>query len=184
MPLKVLYVSAEVHPYRKVGGLADVAGALPKFLAQRGVDMRVVTPLYKGVPRDGLERLDRTLVVPMYSGPGYAGVRLGHLPGSDVPVYFLEHDHYYDRDGFYGYSDDLERYVFLSRGALELTRALDWVPDVVHANDWHTAFVPVYLNTVEYGRPLHGAASVFTVHNLGHQGDQDAGAHFITGLGA
>ena len=183
MPLKVLYLSAEVHPFSKVGGLADVAGALPKHLARRGIDVRVVTPLYQGVPRDGLKRLGLTLEVPMYSGPGYAGVRVAPLPGSDVPVYFIEHDHYYDRGWLYGHSDDLERYVFLSRGALALTRAVDWVPDVVHANDWHTAFAPVYLNTVECGRPLQGAASVFTLHNVGHQGDQDAGAHYITGLG-
>jgi starch synthase len=143
----------------------------------------VVTPLYGGVPRDGLTRLDSMLTVPMYAGPGFAAVRVGRLPGSDVKVYFLEHDHYYDRDGLYGYSDDLERYVFLSRGALELTKALGWIPDVVHANDWHTAFAPVYLNTIERGRPLHRTASVFTVHNLGHQGDQEAGAHVIAGLG-
>jgi starch synthase len=188
MPLKVLFVSSEVAPFRKTGGLGDVAGALPKALARRGVDVRVVTPLYQGINWHELERLDGALEVPMYHGAARAGVRLGILPGSTVPLYFAEHHHYFDRPFLYGppgqgYSDNLERFVFLSRASLELCKALDWVPDVVHANDWQTALCPVYLNTVEWGRPLHGTASVFTIHNLSYQGNQSGGAHFISGLG-
>jgi starch synthase len=188
MPLKVLFVSSEVTPFRKTGGLADVAGSLPKALAQRGIDVRVVTPLYQGTRWSELETLDGSLDVPMYYGRGRGGVRLGRLPGSSVPVYFIEHHGYYDRPHVYGppgsaYSDNLERFVFLSRAALELTKAIGWVPDIVHANDWQTALIPVYLNTVEWGRPLHGAASVFSIHNLAYQGNLEGGAHFITSLG-
>ena len=182
MPLKVLFASAEVAPFRKTGGLADVAGALPKALADNGVDVRVVTPFYQGTPTDGTERLDMAVRVPMYFGTRAAGVRRAQLPGTAVPVYLLENDHYYDRPTLYGYGDNLERFVFLSRGALELTKVLDWVPDVVHANDWHTALMPVYVNTVEWARPLHGAATVYTIHNLAYQGDEDGGAHFVTAL--
>src|SRR5690348_8273427 len=89
--LRVLFVASEVSPFRKTGGLADVIGALPKSLARRGIDVRVVMPLYRGVPWNDQERLDGTLSVPMYYGRGRAAVRLGKLPGSDVPVYFIEH---------------------------------------------------------------------------------------------
>jgi starch synthase len=188
MPLKVLFVSSEVAPFRKTGGLADVAGSLPKALARRGMDVRVVMPLYQGVRWDALDTLEGSLEVPMYYGRGRAGVRLGRLPGTTVPVYFIEHNRYYDRPHVYGgpeggYSDNLERFAFFSRASLELTKALGWVPDIAHANDWQTALVPVYINTVEWSKPLHGTASVFTIHNLAYQGNQESGAHFITGLG-
>jgi starch synthase len=152
------------------------------------MDVRVVMPLYKGMRWNEFERLDGMLEVPMYFGTARAGVRLGKLPGSEVPVYVLEHHQYYDRPYVYGppgdgYSDNLERFAFLARASLELTKALGWVPDIAHANDWQTALVPVYLNTVEWGRPLHGTASVFTIHNLAYQGNEGGGAHFITGLG-
>jgi starch synthase len=187
-PLKVLFVSSEVVPFRKTGGLGDVAGALPKALKKRGIDVRVVTPLYQGIRWDELERLEGTISVPMWFGPAHGAVRLGQLPGSDVPVYFLEHNRYYDRPHLYGppgdaYDDNLERFTYLSRGALELTKALGWLPDVAHANDWQTALVPVYLNTVEWSKPLHGTASIYTIHNMAYQGIFDGGAMPITGLG-
>jgi starch synthase len=187
-PLKVLFVSSEVAPYRKTGGLADVAGALPKALKQRGIDVRVVMPLYQGVRWNELERLEGTISVPMWWGAARGGVRLGKLPDSDVPIYFLEYNRYFDRPYLYGppgdaYPDNLERFTFLSRGALELAKALNFIPDVVHAHDWQTALLPVYLNTVEWAKPLHGSASVFTIHNLAYQGNFEGGAMFITGLG-
>jgi len=187
-PLKVLFVASEVAPFRKTGGLADVAGALPKALRRRGIDVRVVMPLYSGIRWNEMERLDGTLAVPMYGGPLRAGVRLGTLPGSDVPIYFIEYHRFFDRPYLYGppgqaYPDNLERFALLSRGSLELCKALGFYPDVVHANDWQTALVPAYINTVEWSQPLHAAASLFTIHNLAYQGNFDGGAMFITGLG-
>jgi starch synthase len=187
-PLKVLCVAAECAPFAKTGGLGDVIGALPRALARRGVDVRVVVPLYAGMPWHAFEVLEGVLVVPMYFGEAYAGIRLGRLPGSRVPVYLLEHRHYFDRPFIYGppgsgYADNLERFTFLSRGALELVKALDWIPDVIHANDWHTALVPVYVNTVEWARALHGCATIYTIHNLAYQGVADPGALAVTGLG-
>ena len=188
MALKVLFVASEVAPFRKTGGLADVAGALPKVLARQGIDVRVVMPLYQGMRWDEMERLDGLLEVPMYHGRARAGVRMARLPGSAVPVYCIEHNQYFDRPYVYGppgqgYPDNLERFVFLSRASLELCKALGFIPDVLHANDWQTALCPAYLNTVEWGQPLHGTASVFTIHNLAYQGNQERGAHYITGLG-
>src|SRR5690606_11985428 len=82
------------------------------------------------------------------------------------------------------YGDNLERFTFLSRGALELCKGLGWIPDVVHANDWQSALVPIYLNTVEWAQPLHGSASIYSIHNLAYQGVFDPGAIFVAGLGA
>ena len=187
-PLRVLFVASEVAPFRKTGGLADVAGALPRALRRRGIDVRVVMPLYGGMNWSELEVLDGLLNVPMYYGSARAGVRRGQLPSSDVPVYFLEYNRYFDRPYLYGppgeaYNDNLERFAFFARGALELCKALGFQPDVIHSNDWQAALVGPYINTVEWGRPLHAAASVFTIHNLAYQGNFDSGAMFITGLG-
>jgi starch synthase len=188
-PLKVLFVASECAPFAKTGGLADVVGALPRALRQLGIDVRVVIPLHAGMPWNELEVLDGALEVPMWWGTAQARVRVGKLPRTDVPVYFLEYHRYFDRPYLYGppgqsYPDNLERFAFLSRGALETCKALAWIPDVIHANDWQTALVPVYLNTFEWGQPLHGTASIYSIHNLAYQGVLEGGAMFITGLGA
>ncbi|HET6439075.1 MAG TPA: glycogen synthase GlgA [Anaeromyxobacter sp.] len=186
--MRVLFVSSEVAPFAKSGGLADVAGALPKALKRRGIDVRVVMPLYAGIDWNALERLEGVVPVPMWWGTARGGLRMGRLPGSDVPVYFLEYHRYFDRPFLYGppeegYGDNLERFTFLSRGALELCRVLNFTPDVIHAHDWQAALAPVYVNTVEWGGPLHGAGTVYTIHNLAYQGVTDGQALFITGLG-
>ena len=186
--LKVLFVASECTPFAKTGGLGDVIGALPKALARRGIDVRIVVPLYAGFPWNDLERLDGVLAVPIGHGHARGAVRMGKLPNSDVPVYFLEHHGYFDRPHLYGppgdaYPDNLERFTFLSRGALELCKAIGFFPDVVHANDWQTALVPVYIDSVEWMKPLHAAATLYTVHNLAYQGVFDPGALFLTGLG-
>jgi starch synthase len=186
--LKVLFVASEVAPFRKTGGLADVAGVLPRSLRQRGIDIRVVMPLYQGIQWSALEKLDGTLSVPTYYGNARAGLRLGGLPGSDVPIYFIEYNRFFDRPHLYGppgqaYSDNLERFSFFSRAALEMCKTIGFIPDVIHANDWQTALVPVYVNTVEWAKPLHGAGTLFTIHNLAYQGNFESGAMFITGLG-
>jgi len=188
MSLKVLFASSEVTPFRKTGGLGDVAGALPKALKSRGVDVRLVMPLYRGIRWDELERLDGVLDVPMYYGTARAAVRMGNLPGSEVPIYFLEHHGYFDRPDVYGpadgsYPDNLERFAFFSRASLELATALGFEADVVHVNDWQTALIPVYLSTLHRGTPLHRAATLFTIHNLAFQGVFDSGGFFVTGLG-
>jgi starch synthase len=186
--LKVLFVASEVAPFRKTGGLADVAGVLPRSLRQRGIDVRVVMPLYQGMQWNSLERLEGVLSVPMYFGMARAGLRLGRIPGSEVPVYFIEYNRFFDRPHIYGppgqaYSDNLERFSFFSRASLELCKTIGFYPDVIHANDWQTALVPVYVNTVEWSKALHGAGTLFTIHNLAYQGNFESGAMFITGLG-
>ena len=176
--MKVWFVAPEVAPFKKTGGLGDVAGALPKALRARGIDVRVVMPLYQGFAWDLLEELEGILEVPMYYGEARFAVRKGSLPGSDVPVYFVEHNGYFDRPHIYGppehaYSDNLERFAFFSKASLELARALGFEPDVVHLHDWPTALVSGYLDRLP---------TVFTIHNLAYQGNFDPGGFFITGL--
>jgi starch synthase len=187
-PLKVLFVASECAPFAKTGGLADVAGALPKALLPLDIDVRVVMPLYAGMPWNDLEILDGFLEVPMWWGSARARVRVGKLPGSQVPIYCLEFNRYFDRPHLYGppaegYPDNLERFAFLSRGSLELCKALGFIPDVIHCNDWQTALIPTYVNTVEWMQPLHASATVYSIHNLAYQGVFDGGGTFITGLG-
>ncbi len=165
-----------------------MAGALPKALRARGIDVRVVMPLYAGMPWNDFEILDGLLTVPMWWGPARARVRTGRLPDSEVPLYCLEFNRYFDRPYLYGppgegYPDNLERFTFLSRGTLEICKALGFVPDVIHCNDWQTALIPLYVNTVEWMQPLHASASIYSIHNLAYQGVFDGNAMFVTGLG-
>ena len=185
---RVLFVSSEVSPFAKTGGLGDVAGSLPRALRARGIDVRVILPLYAGFPWDELEILDGALTVPLGVGPVPARLRLGRLPRSEVPVYFLENHGYFDRPHLYGpperaYDDNIERYAFLSRGALEAARALGFPADVIHAHDWHTGLVPVYVNLDSGLGPLQGTPTLFTIHNLAHQGVAGPEALRVTGIG-
>jgi starch synthase len=171
--MRVLFVSAEVAPFAKVGGLADVALALPRALAELGVEVAVVMPEYRGV-REKTELVETVrFSVPVGKGDKECVAMQGALPESEVPIYFLRNDLYFDRPQIYGdaggdYPDSLERFAFLSRGALALCEALDWPPDIIHLNDWHTALIPVYLRTNASG--LGNVGSVLTIHNLAYQG--------------
>jgi starch synthase len=173
-PPSVLFVSSECAPFVKAGGLGDVVGALPVALRKLGCDARVVMPRYDVIPLDELERHAAPLAVPLGGGEAWAGVAESKLPGSDAPVYFLDHlalfgrGYLYDPPGSAAY-DNLVRFAFLCRGALQLCKHLKWFPDVVHVHDWPTALVPIYLNTLEAYGPLAGTASVLTIHNLAHQ---------------
>ncbi len=184
--LKVLHIASECVSYAKTGGLADVVGALPKALARKGCDVRVVLPLYARVSREGLSRLELALGVPM--GPKEEWGAVHTRTDEGVQTMFLEHEHYYARPELYGppngeYPDNLERFVFLSRGALQLCHATGWFPDIVHAHDWHAAISCAYLNTVERGSPLGRAAGVLTIHNMDYQGNFPAEQMPLTGLG-
>lgn len=181
--LRILFVSSEVAPFAKVGGLGDVSGALPKALARRGHDVRVLMPLYQQVNRSGLQDRLQALGVPLGDGESWCGLHEGRLPGSDVPIYFLEHQQSYDRPGVYtDHGDACRRYALLSRAALQLCRALGWTPDLIHANDWQTALLPAYLNSIEAGSELQGIATLLTIHNLAYQGEFGADELPATGL--
>ena len=172
-PLNILFLSAEVAPFAKTGGLGDIGGSLPHVLRALGHDVRVMMPAYQNIESGypGVEPIPVRLDVPVSYGDVPAGVFQGHLPGSDVPVYFIAEWRLFNRPKLYGYWDDPYRFAFFSRAALALTATLDWRPDVVHAHDWHTAPAITWLATAGQGHAqFHGIPSVFTIHNLAHQG--------------
>ena len=177
--LKILFVTPEVEPFVKVGGLADMVGALPRELAQLGHDVRIVCPAYGSVKQIGEWRA-RPEPLGVDVGPAAQWARTWEtvLPGSSVPVYFLENNDHFGRPEVYtspwgACADNDLRFAFLSRAALALCSQLAWTPDVVHCHDWTTGLVPVMLNTTLRGTPLAAAATVFTIHNLEHQGYSD-----------
>ena len=153
--LRVLLVDSEASPFAKTGGLGDVAGALPRALRALGHDVRVLMPRYRWVERHAaaIRTIVPRLEVPV--GDRLVGAALlGTETSGGVPVYFLEQDQYFDREGLYGegdadYADTCERFVFFCRGALEALIALDgierdgWRPQIVHANDWQTGLLTV-----------------------------------------
>ncbi|HIQ05500.1 MAG TPA: glycogen synthase [Anaerolineae bacterium] len=173
--LKILYLSAEVVPFAKTGGLADVAGSLPKAIGQLGHDIRVAMPRYGRVHIEhfGLTEVLPHLSVPMDEEQEDARIWQGHIGEDDqkVPVYFVDNARLYDRDGIYMYPDDAERFIFFSRAAVEMCKMLDWQPDIIHCNDWHTAIVPNWMKTIYKDDPFFAhTATVYTIHNLAYQG--------------
>ena len=183
--MRVLFVSAEVAPFAKTGGLADVALALPRALAEKGVEILVAMPKYRGVDeRTELAEAAR-FVVPVGDAEKACTAFRADLPESTVPVYFLGHDPYFDRAEIYGegseYPDALERFTFLSRGALGLCAALDWTPDLIHTNDWHAALIPGFVADGAVPR-LGRVKTMLTIHNLGYQGSFPVDQAVATGL--
>lgn len=148
--LKVLFAASEATPIAKVGGLADVAGALPKALKKLGVDVRLVIPKYRPIPTPS------------------------SLPGSSVPVYYVESKQFFDRDQIYGYDDDVERFEFFNKGLIDLTKKIGFEPDIIHINDYHTSLVPTILK-VEYSKDpfFANVRTLLTIHNLANQGIED-----------
>lgn len=172
---KILFLSAEVAPFAKTGGLGDVGGSLPKALKALGHDVRVVMPAYMAVENGrfpNITPLPIQLNVPTGSGNIPCGVFKGVLPGSEVPIYFIAQWNLFKRDNIYGYWDDPYRFAFFSRAALELARVLKWKPDVVHGHDWHTGAAIAWLATAGAGDPFFAnTPTVFTIHNLAIQGN-------------
>ena len=194
-PLRILFISAEVTPFARTGGLGDVNGALPPVLAAQGHDVRVVMPLYQTI-RDREWPLTQTvadLQVPLVFGVRQAQVWQTALSGQmgtepEAPIYFIEQGEYFARPGLYGaetgdYPDNALRFVFFCRAALALAERLQWFPHIFHCHDWHTGLVPAYLRFLPgLDSRISTANSVFTIHNLAYQGWFPAWAFGLTGL--
>ena len=169
--MKILYVAAEAVPFAKTGGLADVAGSLPKALKADGVDVRVIMPKFGKIPeayRNAMEHVyDGEL--PVAWRKKYVGLDKYELDG--VTYYFVDNEEYFNREGFYGYDDDAERFSFFSRAVLDLLPAMDFWPDVIHTNDWHAGLVNVFLKLEHMGDARYERIkTVYTIHNLKYQG--------------
>ena len=170
--LKILFLAAEAVPFAKVGGLADVAGALPKALRALGHDVRLMIPRYGSIRSDQFrfERVGKPFPVPV--GPGEEMVHMVTTTVDDLPVYLLWDERFFSpRDRIYGFDDDPQRFTFFSRAVVASLPVMGWVPDIIHANDWHTAPVPTWLAYEgRYLREYRHIASVFTIHNIAYQG--------------
>lgn len=170
--MKVLYVASEAVPFVKTGGLADVAGSLPKALKEQGVDVRVILPKFVNkIPekyRENMEHVyDGTINVSWRTK--YVGIDKYELNG--VTYYFVDNEEYFAREGLYGYDDDAERYSFFCRAVLNCLPALDFFPDVINANDWHAGLVPVLLKLEHQGDERYEKIkTIYTIHNLKYQG--------------
>jgi starch synthase len=175
--MRIAIVAPEAVPFAKTGGLADVAGALPKALFRLGHEPILIMPLYRQVieANHPLSEVG-SFTMPIGKRTVTVTVRQGQIPGTECPVYFLDEGDSFDREGIYGtngssYPDNCERFALLSRGALEVCRILRFSPDIFHVHDWQTALVPAYLKTLYADDPVVGqAASLLTIHNMAYQG--------------
>ena len=169
--MKVLFASSEAYPFAMSGGLADVAGALPKALRKRFVGCRVVLPLYACVSQELREKMTFVcnITVPVAWRRQYCGVFEAHIDG--VIYYLIDNQYYFNRDGLYGHYDDAERFAFFSRAVLEIIPHIGFTPDVIHCNDWQTALIPIYLDAFyKYDDAYKDIKTVFTIHNIQYQG--------------
>ena len=176
--MNILFATSEVYPYAKTGGLADVSAALPASLSRLGHKTCVIMPAYKKALESGQDiwPLEVELAIPIWNKTVYGSLLESRLPGTDVPVYLVMQDQYFDRDGIYNhhnedFSDNCERFVFFSRAVLESIRLLNLEIDVLHTNDWQTGLVPAYLDVL-YRQSLgyKNITSIHTIHNLAYQG--------------
>ncbi len=174
--MKVLFVSPEVTPLARTGGLGDVVGALPPALKAVGVDVRIICPLHRG-SLDGLKskRIAGQLRIRIGERLCFARLVETCLPGTDVTVYLIEHKGFFDRPDIYAgskgdFPDNAERSFVICRAAIDLPRLIGWRPDVYHAHDWMAAALPACLNAIKRPEGEVRAASVLTIHNLEHQG--------------
>ncbi|MBW9157039.1 glycogen synthase GlgA [Clostridium tagluense] len=170
--MKVLFVASEAYPFIKTGGLGDVAYALPKALRKMGIDARVIIPKYSTIPlsfKNCMENLT-SFTVPVGWRNQYCGLK--YLTYEDIPYYFVDNEYYFERPEIYGCYDDGERYSYFSKAVLESIKHMgDFVPDIIHCNDWHSGILPAMLKDSYSDDEMYSEIkSVFTIHNLKYQG--------------
>ncbi len=196
--LNVLFLSSEVLPFAKTGGLADVANALPQALKEIGNDVRLAIPRYGFVSERKFRiheiiRL-KDIDIPIGKKVAKLNVKSSFLIGerTKVQIYFIDSSEFFGRPGIYqdpkskkDYPDNDERFIFYSRGILEILKLLGWAPHIIHCNDWQTGLVPVYLKKIYSRDPFFkNIKTVFTIHNIAYQGNFPKETFQKTGLPA
>lgn len=187
--LKILYLTPELAPLVSTGGLAEVAGALPRALHAEGHDVRCVMPCYQSLAWEARGEGRGTCIVEMGGHTAYGALRESRVPDSDIPLYLVEHDGYFGRpapygDGTHEYMDNAERFSFFSMAALDGIAQTGWKPDILHLNDWATAPAAAFLRTRLAHHPFwQGTKVVLTIHNLAFQGRYGKKEYARTGLG-
>ena len=189
MKLTVCMLASEAAPLSKTGGLADVSGALTKYLHSVGHDVRLFTPLYKSIdrtklsaqPLQALQNFDVPVGPHLYMFSVFAA----QLPGSAAPVYLLDCPVLFHRPTLYTTDvDEHLRFLAFTRAALMVCQRMNWSPRILHCNDWHTAFAPLFVKALYDSEPLFkGTRSVLTIHNIGYQGTFTAAQVSDVGLG-
>ena len=167
--MKVLLCASEGAPFAKTGGLADVIGALPKALKANGVDVRVIMPYYKKIKDKQIAYYKGYAYVKIGNQTEYVGVFHSIYEGIDF--YFIDSDRYFNRDGFYGYGDDGERFAYFDFAVLEALKVVNFFPDIIHCNDWQTGLIPYILKANYYEHPeFNRIKTVYSIHNIQYQG--------------
>ncbi len=187
--IAILMVASEVAPFAKTGGLADVVGSLPKALQRLNVDVRIIMPRYKTIDphKYKLKRRLEDITIKMgdYS---YHGDLLEGKLNDKVPIYLVENKQFYDRDNLYStpggdYPDNLERFTFLNRFAMQVLDKIDFVPDIIHCHDWQSGLIPAYIKKLyKNDKNFGGIKTIFTIHNIAYQGNFPSEKLPITGL--
>jgi starch synthase len=181
--MRIAILSSEVVPFAKTGGLADVAGALPKALGKHDVDARVILPLYQQIDTG---RLDNSIIekVPVEWRGQIRPTRVYQSDAAGAPAYLIDAPEYFSKPSIYGYFNDHERFAFFSRAALALVKHLDWQPDIVHGNDWPCGFAMIELRARRrYQEFFRNTRTLFSIHNLAYQGAFDPGDLWWMGFG-
>jgi len=179
---KIWYLSSEVSPFAKTGGLGDVTGAYPKALKTQNQEVRVIMPKYKSINERKYVLREvirlRDIPVTLNGVTRIVNVKSAFLPESKVQIYFIDTPEFFSRSGLYtdsasgkDFTDNAERFAYFCKGALETLKILSWRPDIIHCNDWQTALVPYYLRTIyKDDEFFKGIKTVFTIHNFSYQG--------------
>ncbi|MCC7429804.1 glycogen synthase [bacterium] len=174
--LKIVFVSSEVAPFAKTGGLADVSGSLPNYLKKLGADVSVFMPNYSTINHleNKIQIIPELQNVPVRLGFFFTtfSVFKGKLPNSDVDIFFIDSPYYFHRGKIYtNDSDEDERFLLFQRAVLETVQRLQWKVDLFHCNDWQTALIPVFLKTIyNWDKLFYGTKTLLSIHNLAYQG--------------
>ncbi len=184
--MKVAIAASEVAPFAKCGGLGDVIGSLPKALAEMGCDVRIFMPKYSLIDDEKYDLHYESSVGEMHIRVG-SQIRIVHvlktfLPGSTVEVYMIDCPHYFYRPFMYTNDrDEHERFILFCKAVIETMQRLQWIPDIVHSNDWQTALIPAFIkDNYSWDTMFDRTASLISIHNLAYQGRFSPDVRFIT----
>ncbi len=186
--MKICIAASECVPFAKTGGLADVIGALPAHLSAGGHDVKVFIPLYDSIKSGGFDLAPipelQDINVRLGDVDRSFGVSRARLPGSETPVYFIDSPHFFHRGRLYTEdSDEAERFLLFQNAVLITLQHMRWAPDILHANDWQTALLPVFLKkTYSWDKFFEQTASVLTIHNIAYQGRFSPAVIYKAGL--
>ncbi|QEN05814.1 glycogen synthase [Thiospirochaeta perfilievii] len=174
--LKILMIASEAYPFAKSGGLADVVSSLSAALYSNGYDVKIILPRYYSIDINKLDAIEEPMCINMDYGEEWVKVYKSSLPNTDVPIYFIDHEELYGRDGLYGpspteeYPDNSRRFSVLCKAAFTFCKFINWIPNIMHSHDWQSALIPALLYNSDIDPDFYSTASVLTIHNLGYQG--------------